>query len=1338
MKKSRAQIFWKSFNKMKKGSKKSVSPVRMPKGENVPAKEENIPAHEVDEDGDIIEVPGMFGFRGETKDDVEREEIKKIIKEKPKHDEDDDSNEEREDEKEHGGNYDDEGASPDSSDTTTDEDSNEEKNDDSDIEEIEVEVPVGKRGRRRASAKFITVLEKGDEIEVVKVKMPKFSELKVFDAGIIADLGMPEFWPKKLQKVPYARQVRKTKIVPSELTIIRKKRRGVEYPVTAKQKLKHRRKKDKELKLDVTRAELRSPVMVAALSPIYEELSPGEIQRREDNYRKKYAEQWGGRPEDVVVPLSPRKVIGYRAGKQVKKSKRGPSKLSPVEEARPAKDYSIANPHNKKYPTGKRVQFRANKTLHKGLVKSFTKFGITVMSNRKEYKIKYSNPTLKTIKKSKEAVGREKDYMKFKSPPTHASIYNGPVPDSLRTRVIKVYVELLKEIKSVGSSSPQPKTDGFSMVPPKSWDEYYEEQFIMWRYQTYGPVIAANLNYEAIANEVEEQNKQEKDLQRLLGIVNGNLERNIDEYTVSSDILRGFNSKSHLSVFESRFIECFRQSVNAALPADSPGILTRTGTGIKHIQPQRKDIKGLELAEIIGKCIENYIITNPDIEQQVLIDRAIQHGLESYDQVALKAEFDEKHLDALQNIFIEYAEQYQRDYAAYQEHLRKIQETKTFEAAKITNVENEVKEYEEIIYNNHGKGKTVYSYLRKVLTPYLFMYGPLAAHAKFFRAKLANGMFQFKALAGANLAHYFPEFIMGIHEDKEVELDDLFGLEDAKQALWKLLGETIMALTSINIESFIDSYGGIMNPTRKKDYKMLIQKASNYAGPLTKILVTPSVACQNQTGTGRRPVVKDGKYVYRIVGTGKNKHREQIFEDIPNGDLMICFSNNKFSCHSIEELRVALAKNPKHPINIQTGKPYPKDFIQKFKDRHYITKNVTIPSDEDLEADFPKTPIKSPSKVRSSVKKAIPKRHKRVKGRETKEVSGILLLGDEINHMAGYMETVDIPIKEGTLSVYITNDAEEEKFSPNAAIISFDGTAKNGPDLDLLEGLIDSVPDNMDIYIFGVGFPSAKNKAIYNARIKDLSNGDRVERIFYVENEEENVINGIIDVVIDVEGIQVDDDTDEDDDTEAGFIPYYTPTKGWRTKKSPARKTSTKKPRIKSLPPSEKTSASGKPKSGYKVIEDVFDPETNEYALMEKYFSGPELLIRTANLIMYKNYIFKQSGQKGIDELEQQIKSSKSPKKFLTDITDTFEYKELLKKWYNHFAKELNTKKHIDDILIRYTDAENVLFNRLYIKYVDPDWDERAPLWFAELKRKFEGDVKKLKRSFSPAKKTKK
>lgn len=114
-----------------------------------------------------------------------------------------------------------------------------------------------------------------------------------------------------------------------------------------------------------------------------------------------------------------------------------------------------------------------------------------------------------------------------------------------------------------------------------------------------------------------------------------------------------------------------------------------------------------------------------------------------------------------------------------------------------------------------------------------------------------------------------------------------------------------------------------------------------------------------------------------------------------------------------------------------------------------------------------------------------------------------------------------------------------------------------------------------------------------------------------------------------------------------------------------------------------------------------------EYALFDKYFSGPELYLRAANYIMYKyeNLVTRER-----IALDQEVLEQSDIKQYLADLTDVSDIQELLDRWYYHFNITKYDENERLNLICKYIFAEEVMFNGLYRTYVDSSYDRYAAL----------------------------
>ena len=131
---------------------------------------------------------------------------------------------------------------------------------------------------------------------------------------------------------------------------------------------------------------------------------------------------------------------------------------------------------------------------------------------------------------------------------------------------------------------------------------------------------------------------------------------------------------------------------------------------------------------------------------------------------------------------------------------------------------------------------------------------------------------------------------------------------------------------------------------------------------------------------------------------------------------------------------------------------------------------------------------------------------------------------------------------------------------------------------------------------------------------------------------------------------------------------------------------------------------------------DVFDFKTyfDDFLIFTRYYSGLELYLRIAIWLSYK-YEYIQS-QEERNNLDDELHQNKKRKEYLDTMTDSFEPRDLVEKWYHHFNPIKIKPGFIDYVMNKpqYLAHPDCIFNQLYHKYVDQEWDIIAILWFSQ------------------------
>lgn len=145
---------------------------------------------------------------------------------------------------------------------------------------------------------------------------------------------------------------------------------------------------------------------------------------------------------------------------------------------------------------------------------------------------------------------------------------------------------------------------------------------------------------------------------------------------------------------------------------------------------------------------------------------------------------------------------------------------------------------------------------------------------------------------------------------------------------------------------------------------------------------------------------------------------------------------------------------------------------------------------------------------------------------------------------------------------------------------------------------------------------------------------------------------------------------------------------------------------------------------------DIFDFEKyqEEYEIFSMFYGGLELYLRCAIFLDYKYNHLQEKDRKVVEfciskktgHVLQVVRNGNKKvgrpltKSYLNEFTNVFETVHLFEAWYLHF--DPSRIENIEHTLERYEQHSDVLWNRMYRKYVDEDWVYK-PLWFTEKSR---------------------
>ena len=754
------------------------------------------------------------------------------------------------------------------------------------------------------------------------------------------------------------------------------------------------------------------------------------------------------------------------------------------------------NPYNKNYPKFKRVRFtsREGEKLE-GTVLGFAPQGVdvSVVGGRGEakiYKVAYKNPSLKRVKKVD--ADTEPQYMEFDSTIDIEDLYLEPVSKVLRTLVVDFYVAVLKELKGLNISDEDyekaqktKKTEKRKLKPMK-WDEFWRTRYDRWKFNVFKQNV--DIDEELITEMAEGTMAMERDEDRLLGEI--------------IDIIGEDNFTDQISAAD--FAEALKKPKLTPLEAY---LLKNIGTS-----EEADNVKGHELMLLIAKTIKEYLHYLPRSLDEVrrdmknvYIHRAFLKYSQKKDDTKAIEKFLKKHEKGMKKEY----EAYKKAYIGYE--MVEVENVPDDTKKEIDTIKKDVERFEEIAYNLSGG--SVAEYLRKIIMPYLFLEGSLSIKANVFKAKVKNGSYEFGSLNSANLAHYLPEFAVPNMNDS---------------AAFELADSIIEDLIQIEMDRMLDLYLAILDPSKRSENTDAVENSFHISAPLRALTKNVAEVCKLQSGTGQRPVIKNGKYVYKTVGFGKDKKRVQVMESIPDGDLVMCYDkkDKKFQCFDSQEVLRDIKRTKKgKSVKSATGYTYPADFIEKLKGK---SDKITIPEDAEEEEEKetvqnepvyrqsavkrrgPRVPVHIPSKVR-------------VKNGDFKDIDQILLVGDQFDLITLFSTTLDFEGADGLREIPITTKLRSK--NANVVVFGFNVTDDIETVVESLEDKFERLGNTMkkqDLYLIGAGPANKKERVLINSAIKESDVLSEVKRVFYANSfEEEDIIDSLVNVVIDVEGPDV-------------------------------------------------------------------------------------------------------------------------------------------------------------------------------------------------------------------------
>lgn len=892
--------------------------------------------------------------------------------------------------------------------------------------------------------------------------------------------------------------------------------------------------------------------------------------------QKAYAAKFGINLPEYVMKLVPKRVRrriyetemrypGYQYmrigadGELLPLAKEGPRPIKYLDEdmsprRKPKKVYSpekkpspVQNPYDARYPFGVYVSFsdipEGAGTLQ-GIVMAYTDKGVEVSVKGRIHFVEYTNASLKVLPKP----ARRKEKSPIKDVKVEDVYAMEEIPDIFREMIVESYIDLLKTVREPFKPSKKMAVVEWKMLEqqPLNWEAYYAGEFEKWTFARYHEQIKDELDQEEIEQEAQKLVGYESSIEGLLRQVTDLLPNEELTYTTDiNDVLKALRASPSLTVFQAQLIRVLEKEITSGAGGKQEFVSTYVSTKIPkgemapsatyYRQPgkppilrtsppqirapklvETKPVSGKNLAVILSNAVDSYLLTYPpDLKRAIdVITRvAVRKRFEEYEPTPEdKAEFESEHLEILERLHAGAEEKY----ASEKKKAAEMKEYEKEHAAALARYDeklvDEVRGYEQIVYESSGG--TVLSYLSTVLFPYIFLDSPISSHAKFFRSKLANGDFEFDALAGANLAHYLPELAMN---------------QKLTDSQWTKATNVLGVLLKNQVDALIDLYITIHNPTSRRDHVNLRQVSFGLSEDLIMYLKDPSDICFAETETGKRPVVKDGKYVY-VPGT-----RDYMMEKIPPGEMTICYSNGKFTCHDVRSVLRSIAQD-EEPMNPYTGQPYPAAFVAKMKTRYADRlgdQDLWQEPEEPEEPEFEPLPVKPKPKKRTPttlvVKKELPEKKERVRHKPPKKPQGqirkIGLVGDQWEILTLFGTSFDVWVKdakgqptEKPKSFEFTDDVEDDDV--NVIVFGFD--ASQSETIDELD--VNAVKEGALIYVIGINADGIKglDRTKLTRKVKKALGDEVVNQVFYLDgSDEEELIAGLTDVAIDVEALKV-------------------------------------------------------------------------------------------------------------------------------------------------------------------------------------------------------------------------
>lgn len=214
-------------------------------------------------------------------------------------------------------------------------------------------------------------------------------------------------------------------------------------------------------------------------------------------------------------------------------------------------------------------------------------------------------------------------------------------------------------------------------------------------------------------------------------------------------------------------------------------------------------------------------------------------------------------------------------------------------------------------YNQAVKeGLTTLEYVTEMCKP-LVLLVELHDQAVYFRSRLADGFYSPKEIPQMTLAHMFPE------------LTSKYVL-DGDEASYRFALQLLATVLERRVRQVLQDYFALADITvRRRDWVTGLPLSKDLLGEYL-VKLNDAKVCGN---TPSRKKMVNGVY--------QTQEGNIVFEPLPHDDVTICYDRDSkvFTCMSIRDAVLDIAAGRKNPM---TGRPYPKDFMKRIRDRYPV------------------------------------------------------------------------------------------------------------------------------------------------------------------------------------------------------------------------------------------------------------------------------------------------------------------------------------------------------------------------------------------------------------------